>query len=157
MLNLVVLRSTNPLTSVAFYTALGCVFVQHRHANGPIHWADETGSTVFEIYAASTKSPVTTGLRLGFLVNAVEESLALALKAGGQVVSPPQLSPWGWRAVLTDPDGNRVELSRHQAMTRRNLPEDTESVHCGQQQSVYYVRAGNAAPPSGCGADFRLW
>jgi predicted enzyme related to lactoylglutathione lyase len=27
------------------------------------------------------------------------------------VISPPKNSPWGWHAVVTDPDGHKVELT----------------------------------------------
>lgn len=115
MLNLIVLRAANVQASVAFYNALGCAFACHRHGEGAEHWAEENGAVVFEIYPGSGEQPATTGLRLGFSVASMQETLALVTNAGGKIVFKPKPSPWGLRAVVTDPDGNRVELTQAQS------------------------------------------
>ena len=53
-LNLIVLRSPEPVKSVAFYQLLGIGFEQEQHGTGPVHWAAETGSVVLEIYPAQS-------------------------------------------------------------------------------------------------------
>ena len=44
------------------------------------------------------------------LIASLEGILGRAVEAGGTIVSQPKASPWGLRAVLADPDGNRVEI-----------------------------------------------
>ncbi|MGD9635449.1 MAG: VOC family protein [Pirellulales bacterium] len=53
----------------------------------------------------------TTAVRIGFAVPSVDSAFAASLAAGGAEVSAPQDSPWGRRAVVSDPDGQRVELT----------------------------------------------
>jgi predicted enzyme related to lactoylglutathione lyase len=40
-------------------------------------------------------------------------------KQGITVISPPKNSPWGWRAVVTDPDGHKVELTEFKQQAER--------------------------------------
>lgn len=108
-LNLIVLRSVNPELAVAFYRSLGVDFAKEKHGNGPEHFAGQVGSAVLEIYPQEASSP-TSGLRLGFLVDNLENRLGAVCAAGGKVFKAPQESPWGRRAVVADPDGHQVEL-----------------------------------------------
>ncbi|GAA4183965.1 glyoxalase/bleomycin resistance/extradiol dioxygenase family protein [Streptosporangium oxazolinicum] len=78
----------------AFYTGLGLTFAKERHGAGPEHYAATLGGTVFELYPAGGRRPVTGSLRLGFTV-----------PAGSTVRT---LTPG--RHVLTDPDGRVVDL-----------------------------------------------
>jgi lactoylglutathione lyase len=110
-LNLVVLRSPDRQRLASFYEQLGLVFVQHRHGSGPEHHSCEAGQVVFEIYPLLEGTTATTATRLGFAVDNVDVSVERLTAAGGIVVSPPQASPWGRRAVIDDPDGHRVELT----------------------------------------------
>lgn len=109
-LNLVVLRSTNLERARSFYECLGLQFIQHRHGSGPEHLSAELGGCVFELYPQAGDGPSTHGTRIGFRV----PSLYAVIEALGDfpacVISPPQESPWGRRAVVVDPDGHRVEL-----------------------------------------------
>ena len=41
----------------------------------------------------------------------VQELAARAVKAGGGVAAPPEQRPWGYTAVLADPDGHLLELA----------------------------------------------
>jgi lactoylglutathione lyase len=109
-LNLVVLRSPDIERAVQFYRSLGLSFEQHRHGNGPEHYAAEMGNMVFEIYPRRNEGDNTNAVRIGFRVQSLEKIIAAAQEAGGQIVSAPQVSEWGRRAVLDDPDGHRVEL-----------------------------------------------
>ncbi len=54
LLNLVVIPSVDIQRSLAFYQSLGLSFVAERHGKGPVHFAAELGSTIFEIYPQQT-------------------------------------------------------------------------------------------------------
>jgi len=111
-LNLVVLRSTDLDGAARFYGALGISFQRERHGTGPEHLAGKLGGgVVFEIYPQGDGEG-TLKTRIGFAVDSISELLPALKAAGGSVVSPPQDSPWGLRAVVADPDGHRVELSQ---------------------------------------------
>jgi predicted enzyme related to lactoylglutathione lyase len=109
-LNLVVIRSADLDRAARFYGALGVRFHRERHGSGPEHLAGRSGSVVFEVYPAADALG-TSGVRLGFRVPSVAEAVAAAHEAGGSIVTPPRASPWGLRAVVSDPDGHRVELA----------------------------------------------
>lgn len=108
--NLIVIRSTNLMKSARFYTALGLRLDTHRHGDGPEHLASEAGEQTFEIYPLSPGAPPTTEVRLGFAVEEVDTTFERLVALGAKQVSSPKVSPWGRRAIVTDPDGHRVEL-----------------------------------------------
>lgn len=110
-LNLLVLRARDADALAHFYTSLGLRFVRHRHGTGPEHYAAEEAGSVFEIYPTSTGTP-TQGVRVGFAVENVSAAVARACEAGGAVITPPTDSPWGFRAVIADLEGHRVELTQ---------------------------------------------
>jgi lactoylglutathione lyase len=109
-LNLVVLRSPDVERARRFYERLGLTFTRHRHGNGPEHHASEGGPVVFEIYPAEGAAQATAHVRLGFQVPSVDDLLSRLHAEGTEIVSAPKDSPWGRRAVVTDPDGHRIEL-----------------------------------------------
>lgn len=109
-LNLIVIRSPDAARLAGFYQTLGLVFELHRHGSDPEHFASENGSCVFEIYPASSEA--TSGLRLGFEVQDVSYTVQLLINSGATVLKAPSPSPWGLRAVLQDPDGNKLELTQ---------------------------------------------
>lgn len=110
-LNLVVLRSADLGRAARFYAALGIVLVPEKHGTGPDHLAGPVGAAVLELYPLGDAGP-TTATRIGFLVADVDAAVAAVTNAGGVVVSAAKASPWGRRAVVADPDGHRVELTR---------------------------------------------
>jgi predicted enzyme related to lactoylglutathione lyase len=110
--NLVVLRSSNLSRAARFYRALGLDLTEHSHGKGPVHLVSETQGQVFEIYPLAEQSTPTNSTRIGFAVPSVDEAYEALLAAGGQAVSSPKNSKWGRRAVVSDPDGHRVELSK---------------------------------------------
>ena len=59
-----------------------------------------------------TASAAAERLRLGFQVTDLATILTQAVECGGSLESKPTNTPWGLRAVLIDPDGNRVEVSQ---------------------------------------------
>ena len=108
--NLLVIRSADAERAVAFYEALGLKFVRHSHGLGPEHFAHEEPEFVFEIYPLTGRAAATTSTRLGLRIDFLDIAIDSLLSVGGKVVSPPQKSPWGRRAVVADVDGHRVEL-----------------------------------------------
>lgn len=109
--NLIVLRSRDLDRAHSFYRALGLNLVRHAHGNGPVHLASESAGQVFEIYPLSADSVPTSSTRVGFSVPSVDAAYASLLAAGGSSIAPPKDSEWGRRAVVSDPDGHRVELT----------------------------------------------
>ena len=109
-MNLVVLRSPNIARAAAFYSRLGLEFRRHRHGSGPEHFSAElSGGGVFELYPVSDGAS-TLGVRVGFRVPSVDDAVAALSEYPGAVLTAPQSSEWGRRAVVADPDGHRVEL-----------------------------------------------
>lgn len=109
-INLVVLRSSDPDKAATFYSKLGVTFARHRHGSGPEHFAAELMGGVFELYPVSAGGPSTLGTRIGFRVPSVDSALAAISEYPAAILSPAKDSEWGRRAVVTDPDGHRVEL-----------------------------------------------
>ncbi|HVV99819.1 MAG TPA: VOC family protein, partial [Planctomycetaceae bacterium] len=65
---------------------------------------------VFELYPLGADRAPTTGVRIGFSVDSVDELVPLVREAGAEVVQGPHDSAWGRRAVVRDLDGHTVEL-----------------------------------------------
>lgn len=107
-LNLLVLRSAIPAELAAFYTHFGFVFDYHQHGNGPMHYSGTLDGLTLEIYPLKKVQPAAdVHLRLGFSVPNLDEITGLLSNA---VVDSPKQSEWGYRCVLADPEGRRVEL-----------------------------------------------
>jgi lactoylglutathione lyase len=109
-LNLVVLRSSDIKRAESFYRTMGLAFTLHAHGSGPQHYSSEVNGLVFEIYPLTEKSSPTTGTRIGFRVDSVDEIVRLLAEIGAVVVTPPADSEWGRRAVVKDFDGHTIEL-----------------------------------------------
>ncbi len=110
-LNLIVLRVTDLERSREFYEALGLEFVQERHGTGPMHYACDLDGTIFELYPRKNADTFSSdGVRLGFTVPALDQTINLVTSIGGRVNQAPIRSTWGMRAVVCDPDGSKVEL-----------------------------------------------
>lgn len=118
VLNLLVLRAASIDQSVSFYSKLGLVFVQEQHGSGPVHYSCTLGATVIEIYPGKPGSApdrknagaTTIGVQVENL-DLVVESLK---KGGNTILTEPQDSAWGRRAVVQDPDGRAIELTQVQ-------------------------------------------
>ena len=109
-LNLVVLRAPDIEEAQRFYSLLGLSFTKHAHGSGPQHYAAESGSQVFEIYPQNGADDSTRGVRIGFRVAALDAVVARLAEGGAKIVSAPKDSPWGRRAVVSDPIGHKIEL-----------------------------------------------
>lgn len=108
--NLLVIRSPDTDRAVKFYEAIGLSFVKHAHGKGPQHYASDCDGFVFEIYPLGKEQPSTLGVRLGFSVESVDDTVKSVEAMGASIVTPPQDSRRGRRAVVDDLDGHRVEL-----------------------------------------------
>ena len=92
---------------VAFYTVLGLDFTEEQHGQGPLHWAAQSGPTVFEIYPAAPGQS-TTHTRLGWTVACVDtilQQLGESARVLRQTTHPHR------HVVLLDPEGHKVELT----------------------------------------------
>jgi lactoylglutathione lyase len=110
ILNLLVLRSPDIDRAAGFYRQMGLLFTKHAHGSGPEHYSSMVNGMVFEIYPLGPKSSATTGTRIGFSVASVDGVVLLLQEIGAAVVSAPQDSEWGRRAVVKDLDGHVIEL-----------------------------------------------
>lgn len=109
IVNLLVFRSPNIHQAVHFYRALGLPFTLERHG-GPDHYTSVVNGFVFELYPLAAGGEPTTGTRVGFRVDSVDERVPVLRALGAEVVSEPRDSLWGRRAVVRDLDGHTVEL-----------------------------------------------
>jgi lactoylglutathione lyase len=109
-LSLVVLQSADIEAAKVFYSRLGMSFVQEQYGQGPRHYSAILGPLVLEIYPCQENN-MPTPVRIGFHVARLDEILESLRVNGTRIIRPAQDSPWGRRAVVEDPDGNRVELA----------------------------------------------
>lgn len=108
-LSLLVLQSADVQAAKNFYSLLGLSFVEEQHGTGPKHYAAALESLVLEIYPrAGNGQPAP--LRIGFRVPSLDRTLDQLRSRGVRIVREATDSRWGRRAVVEDPDGNRVEL-----------------------------------------------
>lgn len=108
--NLLVIRVGDLASSRAFYEALGVELRSEKHGTGPAHWTHDSDGFVFEIYPRRTEADSTSAVRLGFSVPALAPIMPRLAALGAEIVTPPQESEWGLRAVVRDQDGHVVEL-----------------------------------------------
>ena len=86
-------------------------FKNEQHCSGPTPYAAELGSTVFELYPSRGDSgPGRT--RIGFRAASLDRLTKSLESRNATIISAPQVSPWGRRAVVEDPDENRIELTQ---------------------------------------------
>ena len=122
LLNLLVIRSVNIEKSLQFYRWLGLEFIQHQHGSGPEHYACSLGELTFEIYPRTDQGQGAPSTHIGFRVDGLNTLIAFLQEHGVPIISSPKNSPWGFRAVVDDPDGYRVELVETLPMDGKNNP-----------------------------------
>ena len=110
-LSLLVVYSDDLERASRFYRVLGLDLVAEQHGKGPRHFSCQVGPTLFELYPAGERQTSGT-LRFGLAVSDVDSVVSIAAEHGGSIVTAAVDSPWGRRAVVADPDGNRVELNQ---------------------------------------------
>lgn len=109
-LSLVVLKSSDLQAARRFYMALGLNFVEEKHGEGPLHFSASVGSTLVEIYPCPEDEALAP-MRLGFRVPSVDQTVAELARMGARVIREAKDSPWGRRAIVEDPDRNRIEIT----------------------------------------------
>jgi lactoylglutathione lyase len=115
-INLVVARTADLARARRFYESIGLTFTDEQHGTGPAHLAaTDLSGVVFELYPTSASGVVERGtagdVRLGFRVPSASVAAEAAVLAGGAVVGEVTAADGVERAVVTDPDGRRVELT----------------------------------------------
>ena len=109
-LNLLVLKVRDVEACGAFYASLGLQLVRERHGRGPEHFSAKAGGRVLlELYPTSANSTA-EHVRLGFVVDALDPAVSAAVQAGGTLITQPRRGDVERRAVISDPEGHRVEL-----------------------------------------------
>jgi hypothetical protein len=110
-LSLVVLKTRQVDRLRRFYGALGIEFFEEQHGKGPIHYAGRVGDVVLEVYPLrEDDAPAGATTRLGFAVEQMAGVVQALQALDAPVLTEPQVTPWGLRAVVRDPDGRAVEL-----------------------------------------------
>ncbi len=110
-LNLVVVYAHDLEAACEFYASLGLLLQPEQHGTGPRHYAAMLGEAVFEIYP-KRDGEQKGNLRIGFQVASVDEIIQRLRQRHVPILTEPKESAWGRRAVVEDPDGNRVELNQ---------------------------------------------
>ena len=120
-LSLVVLESGDIEAAKDFYSLLGLSFVEERHGTGPRHYSATLGTLILEIYPRQERNAIAP-VRIGFHVASIDKTLDLLRARGAPIIREAKNSPWGRRAVVEDPDGNRVELTSSSSESARGNP-----------------------------------
>lgn len=110
-LSLIVLKTRQVDSLRSFYGALGIELAEEQHGKGPVHFAGKIGDAVLEVYPlpeGSSSADATT--RLGFVIDNLAEVVGALKLFNTPIVTEPQVTEWGLRAVVRDPDGRAVEL-----------------------------------------------
>lgn len=110
MFSLVVLKTQRVVAMQKFYSALGIELVEEQHGKGPVHFAGRVGDVVLEIYPLPGDTSADASTRLGFTVARLADTIKALKTIDTPVVTEPQATQWGIRAVVRDPDGRAVEL-----------------------------------------------
>lgn len=108
--SLLVLKTHQIENLRGFYETIGITFTEEQHGKGPVHFAGQVGEMVMEIYPLHPDATTDTTTRLGFHVPALDEVLEKLTARDAKVVTAAKETPWGYRAVVLDPDGRSVEL-----------------------------------------------
>lgn len=113
-MRLLVLRSPDPKKLAEFYSLLGLSFEYHKHGQSPYHYGGHIGSMVFEIYPLSKmQSEVDQNLRLGFGIDAFDETMLKLKSIDTPVLMEPAETEFGYMAIVSDPDNRKIELYKN--------------------------------------------
>lgn len=111
-LKLLVLKTHDVDSLCRFYKLLGFTFTEERHGSGPVHFSTPLGDAVMEIYPLASDQSVDTTTRLGFAIADTDAVVAGVESLGGRIIKTGRDTPWGYLAIVGDPDGRTVELYR---------------------------------------------
>lgn len=111
LINLIVLKVKNIERTRQFYNQFGFVFKSEQHENGHQHYSFNINGLIFKIYPAlADLSNLTQNIRLGFQVENLSQ-LFTNITDIEKIISPPQNTPFGFRAVIKNHDGHVIELT----------------------------------------------
>jgi predicted enzyme related to lactoylglutathione lyase len=82
--------------------------VPHAHASWG-SWRDDEHFVRLNVYPRGTREATYTVL--GFMVSDLGVTHERLVRAGVEVLAPPEQEPWGRTARYRDPDGNEVGLT----------------------------------------------
>lgn len=112
-INLIVIRTENLDLLKSQYELLGMKFENHRHGNGPFHYAYESNGMTFEIYHLTKSMEKADGnLRLGFDVPDLAKVIERLKNTDWIIKSDIQETEWGMTAIVQDLDGRKIELKK---------------------------------------------
>ena len=112
-IKLIVLRTGDIKKLAGFYGLFGLSLDYHKHGNSPFHYSALIGKTVLEIYPLSKgQSEADKNLRLGFELDNFEEIIKRLKENDAVSTSEPSQSEYGFMAIISDPDGRKIELYR---------------------------------------------
>lgn len=112
-LTLLVIRCADIHAAARFYSMLGLELEYHRYDGSPMHYSGKSGITVIEIYPlAKEQEQPDKNLRIGFTLSGFDEVIQKLEAEAVVFVSSPAQTPFGYSAVILDPDGRKVELYR---------------------------------------------
>lgn len=111
-LKLLVLKTHDVVGVVSFYQLLGLTFVEEQHGKGPLHHSAPLGDGIIEVYPLHLNQSVDSTSRLGFAIKDPDSAVRAIESVGGHVIKRGLDTPWGYVALVSDPDGRTVELYR---------------------------------------------
>ncbi|HEX2619522.1 MAG TPA: VOC family protein [Phototrophicaceae bacterium] len=114
--NLLVLRTADLEASLTFYRTLGLELVEEQHGTGPVHYACVLDGLVLEIYpgkpGAAPDRKQAGATVIGFQIDDLDAMVVMLQSQSVIILTAPQISAWGKRAVVQDPDGRAIELNQ---------------------------------------------
>ena len=110
-IKLIVIRTPDPKQLADFYILLGFVFDYHKHGNSPYHYSALAGKTVLEIYPlAKDQFEADKNIRLGFNLDNFDQVMDQLKKQNVPFSKEAGQTDYGFMAVISDPDGRKIEL-----------------------------------------------
>lgn len=112
-LRLLVIRTAEPEKLAKFYTILGFTFDYHKHGNSPFHYSATFGQTVLEIYPLTkSQTGADKNLRLGFGIDNFDNIIDELKENNISFLLEPTQTDFGFMAIIEDPDGRKLEISK---------------------------------------------
>lgn len=113
-IRLLVLRTKDTKKLSEFYSLFGLRFDYHKHENSPFHYSATIGKTVLEIYPlANNQIEADKNLRLGFGIDDFDRTIQKLIELEVEFSLSPTQTEYGFMAIITDPDGRKIELYKN--------------------------------------------
>lgn len=112
-IRLLVLRTGDIKKLANFYSLFGLAFDYHQHANSPFHYSASIGQTILEVYPLTkSQAEADKHLRLGFGIDNFDETISVLKNLQVPFTLEPTETEFGFMAIISDPDGRKIELYR---------------------------------------------